>query len=169
MAGGPILPSSMYLGGGSGIIYPKFYIPATNTNTAGAIEGIGVAASLGPSPADAPAVLQFNMPELIPSGTPKVRCLAWANASAGIAKLTIADASTSAGASIAATTLTTETQVSQNWATGPAGPDIMVENKVTLTATAPTSNQVLTILATYNATGWTLAQESVWQLSIVFE
>ena len=63
MAGGPILPSSVYLGGASGNLFPNFYIPATNTNTAGALEGVGVVASLA---ADAPAVLQFNMPETIP-------------------------------------------------------------------------------------------------------
>ena len=66
MSGGPILPSSIYLGGASGNLFPSFYIPATNTNNAGAIEGVGVVASLG---ADAPAVMQFNMPEVIPAGT----------------------------------------------------------------------------------------------------
>ncbi len=66
MAGGPILPSSIYVGGASGNLSPTFYVPATNTNTAGAIEGIGVIASLG---SDAPAVLQFNLPESTLTGT----------------------------------------------------------------------------------------------------
>ena len=77
MAGGPLLPSSVYFGGASGNAYPKTYIPATNTNAAGAIEGVGVIASLG---SDAAVVMQFNMPESIPSGTLKLRCLAMANA-----------------------------------------------------------------------------------------
>lgn len=161
MAGGPILPSSVYLGGASGNLFPNFYIPATNTNAAGAIEGVGVVASLA---ADAPAVLQFNLPESIPTGTAKLRCLAMANATSGVAKLTIKDGQTAAGSNIGAATLSTETQVSQTWATA----DILVENKVTLT-TAPTANDILTILATFNTSGWTLAAVSVWQFSLVWE
>lgn len=162
MAGGPILASSIYLGGASGNLYPLFYIPATNTNTAGAFEGIGVVASLG---ADASAVMQFNMPETIPTGTFKLRILSRANATTGVVKLTIKDASTSAGSNIGVTTLTTETQVSQTWATA----DILVENKVTLTATAPSANQITTILVTFNTSGWTLAAASAHQFSLVWE
>jgi hypothetical protein len=161
MAGGPILPSSVYLGGASGNLSPTFYIPATNTNTAGALEGIGVVASLA---ADAPAVLQFNLPESIPTGTLKLRCLAMANATSGVANMTPSDGQTAAGSNIGATTLTADTQVSQTWATA----DILVENKVTL-ATTPTANSILTVLCTFNHTGWTLAQVSVWQFSIVWE
>lgn len=162
MAGGPLLPSSVYFGAASGNAYPAFYTPATNTNTAGYLEGAGVVATLG---ADAPVTMQFNMPETIPSGTLKLRILAMANATSGVAKLTVKDASTSAGANIGATTLTSETQLSQTWATA----DILVENKITLTATAPTANQITTILATFNTTGWTLAAASVWQFSLVWE
>src|SRR5512143_2539088 len=102
MASGPIMPSSVYLGGASGNLYPSFYIPATNTNSAGAIEGIGVVASLA---ADAAAILQFNLPESIPTGTCKLRCLAMANATSGVAKLTISDGQTAAASNIGATTL----------------------------------------------------------------
>lgn len=161
MAGGPILPSSIYLGGASGLLYPAFYVPNTNTNGAGGIEGVGVVASLG---SDAPAVLQFNLPEVIPSGTCKLRCLAWANATSGVAKLTIKDGQTAAGSNIGGTSLSTETQVSQTWATA----DIIVENKVTLT-TSPVANDILTVLAIFNTSGWTLAQASVWQISLVWE
>jgi hypothetical protein len=162
MAGGPILPSSIYLGGGAGLIYPNFYIPATNTNAAGALEGVGVIASLT---SDAPAIMQFNMPETIPTGTLKLRILAMANATAGVAKLTVSDASTSAGSNIGVTSLTAETQYSQTWATA----DILVEQKLTLTATAPTANQITTIKAVFNTTGWTLASTSVFQFSLVWE
>lgn len=161
MSGGGLLPSSVYAGGASGNISPFPYIPATNTNTAGAIEGWQVIASLG---ADAPLVLQFNMPETIPTGTLKLRCLAFANATSGVAKLTVSDGATSPGSNIGATTLTSETQLSQTWSAA----DVAVENKITLT-TVPTSNQILTVLATFNHTGWTLAANSVWQFSVVFE
>ena len=161
MSGGPILPSSVYLGGASGNLSSTVYVPATNTNNAGAIEGIGVVASLG---SDAAAVLQFNLPESIPSGTCKLYARAWANATSGVAKLTISDGQTADGSNIGATTLSAETQVSQTWATA----DIIVANKVTLT-TSPTANNILTVLATFNASGWTLAATSVWQFSLVWE
>src|ERR1019366_5970378 len=161
MAGGPILPSSIYLGGASGNLFPNFYIPATNTNAAGALEGIGVVASLG---SDAAAVLQFNMPESIPTGTLKLRCLAMANATSGVAKLTVKDKNVAAGASLGTSTLNSETQLSQTWATA----DIMVENKITLT-TSPTANDIVTVLAIFNTTSWTLAAVSTWQFSIVWE
>ncbi len=167
MAGGPLLPSSgPYLGGASGNLYPAFYIPATNTNAAGALEAVGVVASLA---ADAPAVIQFNMPGagLIPTGTLKLRVLAWANATSGVAKLDIADGATSVGSNIGATTLTTEAgspTISQTWTTA----DVIVENKVTLT-TVPTAGQILTILATFRTASWTLAAASVWQFSLIFE
>ena len=161
MSGGPILPSSIYLGGASGNLSANFYVPATNTNGAGAFEDIVVAASL---PADAPAVLQFNLPESIPTGTLKLRCLAWANATSGVAKLTVSDGQTAVGSSIGATSLTAETQVSQTWSSA----DVIVENKVTLT-TSPTANEILTVLATFNTSGWTLAAASNWAFSLVWE
>lgn len=161
MAGGPLLPSSVYVGGASGNLSPTFYVPATNTNNAGAIEGVGVVASLG---SDSAAVLQFNLPESIPTGTLKLRCLAWANATSGVAKLTVSDGQTAPASNIGATTLTAETQLSQTWTTA----DVIVENKITLT-TAPTANEILTVLATFNTSGWTLAATSVWQFSLVWE
>lgn len=161
MAGGPIFPSSIYLGGASGNLSSNYYVPATNTNGAGALEGIQVVGSLA---ADAPAVLQFNMPEVIPTGVLKLRCLAMANAVSGIAKLTIKDKNVAAGASLGTSTLNTETQLSQTWATA----DILVENKITLTS-APSANDILTVLATFNTTGWTLAIASTWQFTLVWE
>lgn len=161
MAGGPLLPSSVYLGGASGNLFPNFYIPATNTNGAGALEGIGVVASLG---SDASAILQFNLPESIPTGTAKLRLLAWANATTGTAKVTVKDGQTAVGSNIGATTLSSETQVSQAWTTA----DVIVENKVTLT-TSPTANDILTVNVTFNTSGWTLATASTWQVSLVWE
>jgi hypothetical protein len=165
MAGGPLLPSSVYLGGAAGNLSATFYTSGAGTTIANStIEGVGVVASLT---ADAAAVLQFNLPEVIPAGTCKLRVLAWANATSGVAKLDIADGQTAAGSNIANTTLTTEAgspTISQTWATA----DIIVENKVTLT-TAPVANDILTVLATFRTASWTLAQTSVWQFSLVWE
>lgn len=161
MAGGPIFPSSMYLGGASGNLSATVYIPNTNTNNAGAYEGIGVVASLA---ADAPAVLQFNLPGAIPSGTAKLRFLAMANATSGVAKVTVSDGVGAAGTNLGAPTLTGETQLSQTWATA----DILVENKVTLSS-IPLANNILTALVTFNTTNWTLAATSVWNVSLIWE
>jgi hypothetical protein len=162
MAGGPLFPSSTYVGGASGNLSLTFYVSGAGTTVAQSyIEGVGVIASLG---SDASAILQFNLPEVIPSGVMKMRVLAWANATSGVAKLTISDGQTAAGSNIANTTLTADTQVSQTWATA----DIIVENKVTL-ATTPTANSILTCRCTFNTSGWTLAQQSVWQFSLIWE
>jgi hypothetical protein len=161
MASGPYFPSSIYLGGASGNLSSTVYVPNTNTNNAGAIEGIGVVASLG---ADAAAVLQFNLPEAIPAGTAKLRLLAMANATSGVAKLTVSDGVTATGSNLGGTSLTPETQLSQTWSTA----DVVVENKISLAASM-VANSILTVLMTFNTSGWTLAQTSVWQASLVWE
>jgi hypothetical protein len=163
MAGGPIFASSIYLGGASGNLSSTVYISAAGTTVANsAIEGVGVVASLA---ADAAAVLQFNLPEVMPTGVMKCRVLAWANATSGVAKLTLSDGQTAPAANIANTTLTADAQISQTWSSA----DVIVENKVTLATSSPTANSILTILATFNTSGWTLAQSSVWQFSLVWE
>jgi|SRR6516164_263121 hypothetical protein len=170
MAGGPLLPSSIYVGGASGNLSVNFYIGTTASGTGAvasysAFEGVSVIASLT---ADALAVLQFNAPEVIPSGVCKLRLLAQANAVTGIAKLDIIDGVTSAGTAIGASNFTTEagspTITTPNW----ASVDTLFEYKVNLT-NAPTANQILTVILAYRTSGWTLAQSSVWQPSLVWE
>jgi hypothetical protein len=175
MSGGPLLPSSIYVGGASGNLSVNFYIGTTATGTGAvagysAVEGVSVVASLS---ADALAVVQFNIPPTgsIPTGTLKLRLLAMANASTGIAKLDIIDGVTSPGTAIGASNFTTEAgspTISQNWATAPAGPDILVENKVPLTA-SPTAGQIVTTILAFRTASWTLAQASVWQPSLIWE
>lgn len=161
MSGGPLLPSSIYYGAASGNVSPTYYTPATNTNNAGYMEGSGVVASLG---SDAAVTLQFNLPESIPTGTMKLRMLAWANATSGAAKVTVSDAQTAPGSNIGATTLTAESQATVTWTVA----DVIQENKVTL-STTPAANDILTCLVTFNTSGWTLAAQSVWQFSLVWE
>ena len=161
MAGGPLLPSSRSLGGAGGSLFPFTYIPATNTNNAGQLEGIGVISPLG---SDANAILQFNMPPTIPPGTLKLRLLAMANATSGTAKVTVKDKNVAAGSSLGTSTLNIETQISQVWTTA----DILVEIKVPLTS-SPAGNDILTVVLNYNASGWTLPVFSVWQPSVIWE
>jgi len=173
MAGGAILPSSIYVGGAGGNLAVSYYIPTANTNNAGAIEGIAAVASM---PAPSPAVLQFNLPVLIPSGICKLRALAWANAASGLAVVEISDGQTGPGSNIGAATLTVEPgtpAIQQAWAgSAPATTDTMVENKIVM-STLPTSNFMYTVLANFtNSSGghsWTLAQASLWQFSLIWE
>src|SRR6516225_7104072 len=167
MAGGPILPSSLYVGGASGNLTVTFYTSGAGTTVANStVEGIGVIANLNAA-ADSAAVLQFNIPEVIPTGVLRVRVLAWANATSGVAKLDIIDGRTPAGSNIANATFTTEAgspTISQTWATA----DIIVENKVTLTQT-PSAGDIYTVVATFRTASWSLAQTSVWQFSLIWE
>lgn len=162
MAGGPILPNSLFPGDTTGRLFPSFYGGAGG-NAAARDEGMGVMASLS---ANATWELRFLMPPTIPSGTLKLRLLALANAGAGDAKVTVSDAAVAAGASPSAATLTAETQATVTWASGDN--DKYKEAKISLSAT-PAGNDILVVALTFNNTGWTLAQVSTWIASIIWE
>lgn len=162
MAGGPIYPSSAYPADATGRLFPNFYA-GSGGNAAPHDEGLGVKASLD---ADATWELRFPMPPTIPSGTLKLRLLALANATSGVAKVTIKDGHVAAGASPSAATLTSETQVSITWAAG--NNDEYMENKTALSAT-PAGNDVLVVSLTFNTASWTLAQVSTWLASVIWE
>lgn len=152
MAGGPIGPSTVYLGGASGNLFPNFYAGAGG-NASSHDEGIGVAASLASTSV---AELRFPMPPSIPTGTLKlmVRCLA--NATSGTALFTVSDASCGNGVSPSGLSLTSETQASVTWAAGDN--DKYKDTKVSLT-TSPAANDSLVVALTFNSTGgWSLAQ-----------
>jgi hypothetical protein len=176
VAGGPILPSSIYVGATAGNITPSFYVPNTNTvANQGVIEGVQVALSLTYTANATQVVMQFNMPESLPTGTMKLRVLAMANATSGTANWVVQDGVTSPAASIGTTSLTVEASQSITWAGG--GADILQESKQTLTA-SPSANQILTVIVNHAAQNTasavaaannTLAQISVWQYSIVWE
>lgn len=162
MAGGAIYPSSAYPADTAGRLFPNFYAGGGG-NAAPHDEGLGIKASLD---ADATWELRFPMPPTIPSGTLKLRFLALANATSGSAKVTVKDATVSAGASPSAVSLTSETQTTITWAAGAA--DKYQEAKVTLTA-SPAGNDVLVVACVFNTSGWTLAAVSTWLVSILWE
>lgn len=162
MAGGPIAPHSIYLGGGSGDLFANVHAGAGG-NASSHDEGIGVAASIA---ADRTAELRFMVPPSIPSGTMKLLLRALANATSGTANVTVKDAIVASGASPSAATLTSETQASITWAAGDN--DKYKDAKVTLTPT-PTANSELAVALAFNTTGWTLAQVSTWQTFLIWE
>jgi hypothetical protein len=162
MAGGPIYPTSAYPADSAGRLFPSFYAGAGG-NATPHDEGLGVMASLS---ADATWELRFPMPPSIPTGTFKLRLLALANATSGVAKVTVKDGRCPAGSSPSAATLTSETQVTVTWSTG--NNDEYLEAKVTL-STTPQANDMLVVALTFNVTGWTLAAASTWLASIIWE
>jgi hypothetical protein len=164
MAGGPLLPSSVYVGGAAGNLSSQFYIPGTNTNNAGAFEGIAVVGSLASTVS---AVLQFNLPEVLPTGTLKLRTLGWAYATAGNAVIVLNDAGNAVGANIGATTLTAEASFTLTWAAA----DVIREQKTNMAGPGVAANNIFTVRVDYIGAGavWTLAQQSVFQHSLVWE
>ena len=168
MAGGPIGPSSVYLGGGGGRLFPNFHAGAGG-NAAPKDEGVGVVASLA---ADSTAELRFHIPPAVPTGTLKLRMIALANATSGAAKVTVKDGvatpagSPGASGNPSAATLTSEAQSTVTWAASEN--DRYKETKVTLTA-APAANDILVVGITFQTTSWTLAQVSTWLFTILWE
>jgi len=159
MAGGPIFPSSAYPGS-TGNIFPNFYAGG-GVNAAPHDEGWGVVASLA---ADSILELRFPMPPTIPTGTLKLRALALANATSGVANWTTSDKNVAAGASPSAATLNAESQDSITWTTA----DVYNEVKRALTST-PAGNDMLVVAMKFQTSGWTLAQVATFIFSIIWE
>jgi hypothetical protein len=162
MAGGPLLPSSIYVGAASGNLTMTFFQSSTAGNNASFIEGVGCTASLGST---APCTLQFNLPESIPSGVMKLRGLAWAQATTGSAVVVPSDGQTAPNSDIGATTLTVDSSMTWTWTVG----SVILEQKVNLSASPGTTNDILTVLLNFVSSSWTLAQNSVFQFSVVWE
>jgi hypothetical protein len=95
---------------------------------------------------------------------------ALANAASGAAKVTVQLAKVAAGSSPSGATLTSEAQQTVTWSAGEN--DVYKETKLTLANTALTTGdegKVLVCDVVYNASGWTLAQVSTWQIFLIWE
>jgi hypothetical protein len=154
MAGGPIAPYSAFPVT-AGNCFPNVYVGGGANSKHE--EGLGVAASIG---ADSTWRLRFRFPEVIPSGTAKIELWALANASTGVAKITVKDADVAPAASPSAATLTSETQISMDWSSG-AGVDQYKVASVAITPT-PVAGDILVCDLVFNTASWTLAQVSTW-------
>ena len=169
-SGGPISPSSVYLGAASGNLSTTVYQAATNTNGAGYDEGIGVAGSLA---ADSTAILRFTMPQVIPGGTLKLRILALANDSSHAVHLVVSDKNVSAsGGNPATATLNAETETTMTFTAA----DSYLEADVPLTSTPAAGDMlVVTIKFCQNSggscatPGWGLTTTSVFMPTIVWK
>lgn len=167
MAGGPIFPYSMYLGGASGRLFPNFDA-GSGVNISSHEEGIGVMASVSASAST--AELRYLIPPSLPTGTMKLLLTGLANATTGGGVITVWAAAVNAGSSASNATLTSQACVLANWTSA----NVYVTNKVTF-AVAPLANQYLNVALSFQSGGgpnnelWTLAQVSTWQPALIWE
>lgn len=171
MAGGPIFPHSVYLGGASGRLFPNFYAGGGG-NASAHDEGIGVIASLSGG-APATAELRFQIPPSVPTGTMKLNIFSLANATTGGGVLNVSAACVNASSSPSAATLVSQATASVQWNTGNA--DQYINTKITFATITPQLNQVLVVALNFQSGGgtnneaWTLAQTSTWITPLIWE
>lgn len=112
--------------------------------------------------------LRFLTPPTIPSETMKLRILALADATSGLAQFNPAWQSVGPESDPSSTTLIAEGTSSITWSAG--DDDVYKELKITLNAaTAPASNQIIVMDITLVASGWTLSAIMGFIPSIIWE
>jgi hypothetical protein len=160
---GPIFPYSAVPSGSTGEIFPNVHVGATNSRLA---EGLGVANATDLT-ADRTWMLHFQMPPTLPSGTAKLRLLAIANATTGVAKVNPTWGSVAVEENYDTTTLTAEGVQTVTWETGDA--DVFKELKVTLDADTVVASEIVVMNLVFVDTDFTLAVTSTWIASIIWE
>lgn len=161
MAGGPIFPHSAFPVT-AGRVFPNFHVGAGANSKQD--EGLGVEASVG---ADSTWRLRFQMPPTLPTGTGKLRLLALANATSGVAKVNPKWVSVAVEEDPSGATLNAEGTSTVTWSTGDN--DQYKELKVTLDADSLVASEEVVMDLVFETTSWTLAQVSTWIASIIWE
>ena len=161
MAGGPIFPHSAFPVT-AGRVFPNFHVGAGANSKHD--EGLGVEASVG---ADSTWRLRFQMPPSLPTGTGKLRLLALANATSGVAKVNPKWVSVAVEEDPSGATLNAEGTSTVTWSTGDN--DQYKELKVNLDADTLVASEEVVMDLVFETTSWTLAQVSTWIASIIWE
>lgn len=161
MAGGPIFPHSAFPVT-AGRVFPNFHVGASANSKHD--EGLGVEAGVG---ADATWRLRFQMPPTLPTGTGKLRLLALANATSGVAKINPKWVSVAIEEDPSGATLNAEGTSTVTWSTGDN--DQYKELKVTLDADTLVASEEVVMDLVFETTDWTLAQVSTWIASVIWE
>ncbi len=161
MAGGPIFPHSAFPVT-AGRVFPNFHVGAGANSKQD--EGLGVEASVG---ADSTWRLRFQMPPTLPTGTGKLRLLALANATSGVAKVNPKWVSVAVEEDPSGATLNAEGTSTVTWSTGDN--DQYKELKVTLDADTLVASEEVVMDLVFETASWTLAQISTWIVSIIWE
>jgi hypothetical protein len=142
-------------------VFPNVHQGGTNARRE---EGMGVEASVG---ANATWELRFEMPQVLPTGTAKLRLLALANATSGSAKVNPTWGSCAVEESPDTITLTAEGTQTLTWSTGDN--DQYKELITTLDADTIVADEIVVMQLVFETSSWTLAQVSTWQASIIWE
>ena len=161
MSGGPIFPNSAYPVT-AGRVFPNFHVGAGANSKHE--EGLGVEASVG---ADSTWRLRFQMPPTLPSGTGKLRLIALANATTGVAKVNPKWVSVAMEEDPSSATPVAETVQTVTWSTGDN--DQYKEAKITLDADTLVAGEIVVMDLVFETASWTLAQVSTWIASIIWE
>ncbi len=161
MAGGPIIPHSAFPVT-AGRVFPNFHVGAGANSKHD--EGLGVEASVG---ADSTWRLRFQVPPSLPTGTGKLRLLALANATSGVAKVNPKWVSVAVEEDPSGATLNAEGTSTVTWGAGDN--DQYKELKVTLDADTLVASEEVVMDLVFETTSWTLAQVSTWIASIIWE
>lgn len=140
--------------------FPAIHVSAATRRVA----GLGIKASLG---ADTYWDLIFRIPAILPSGTLKLLLGSIANATSGNAKVNAKWARGAATYDYDAATLNAEGVSTVTWAAG--NNDDILETKVVLDAVTAAASDWLYMRLTFETSGWTLAQRSVWIPMLIWE
>jgi hypothetical protein len=159
MAGGPIYPFSVgYPSNGN--VYPGYHVGSTNNRQ---WYGHRCIASLG---TDSILELMFQIPQVLPSGVSKLRCLILADAVAGNGVINPAWASLAVGEDYDTISLNAEGNDTTTWAAG--DDEELLESIITLDADTIVADEIVVMQITFDDT-WTLAAISTWDFSIIWE
>ena len=107
------------------------------------------------------------MPPSLPTGTGKLRLLALANATSGVAKVNPKWVSVAVEEDPSGATLNAEGTSTVTWSTGDN--DQYKELKVNLDADTLAASEEVVMDLVFETTSWTLAQVSTWIASIIWE
>ncbi len=160
MPGGPLLMTSA-VPDTSGNVFPGVHTASTKYR-----EGLGVAANIS---SDRIWHLEFTMPPVLPGGTCKLVLIAVANATSGVAKVNPKWVSVdpAAGENAFTATRNAEGTTTLTWSTGDNDDD--KQTKITLDADTVVAKETIVMDLVFEATGWTLAQQSTWTAFLVWE
>lgn len=128
-------------------------------------EGLGVMASLN---GNATWSLRFQMPETLPSGTPKLRLIALAAANTGTAQVKVQWAPVAMGEDPSSASLNPGDTVSPAWSSGDSNKYKEV-GPVSLTYYTIDGGDIVIVALNFLTSSWSLAAVSTWQASIIWE
>ena len=143
-------------------VYPGVYVGAGGTGDNETTPM--VVASLG---SDAILRLKYLVPTNLPSGTAKLRLLARAAATSGAAKVNPKWAAVAVEEDPSSATLTAEGTNTITWGAGDS--DVYKELKVTLDADTIAASNIIVMDLTFETTSWTLAANSAWVATVIWE